>query len=246
MRAFLERANLRFGSSGDNYPTTLEVLVNNTGKKPYLLDQSHLIKYNFPKRAFDIAFSLCVILFIFLWLYPLVALLIKLTSRGPALFVQKRVGLEGVIFNCYKFRTMKVSSVKDMYTPTDGKDPRVTAIGHFLRASSLDELPQFFNVLKGDMSIVGPRPHPCAFHKTYAMFVDRIDNRLLVKPGITGLAQIRGYRGDVKDFKENMHRTRTRVALDLRYIKDWSFKTDIWIVYTTFMQMAKLSSYKQK
>ena len=127
--------------------------------------------------------------------------------------------------------------VKYMYTPTSSEDNRITFMGRFLRKTNLDELPQFLNVLKGDMSVVGPRPHAVAFHHTYASFIDFINDRLLVKPGITGLAQIRGYRGDVKDFEENKFRTKKRITLDILYIKLWSFKTDIWIVYTTFMQM---------
>lgn len=247
MKTSLESANLDFKSANNYHPTTLQI-----GAPPFiqekieLLDRSKVVKYSLGKRFFDVAFAIFVILFVFSWLFPIIALLIKLTSHGPIFFVQKRVGLNGNIFNCYKFRTMRVSSVKDMYTPTDGKDPRVTVIGHFLRDSSLDELPQFFNVLKGEMSIVGPRPHPCAFHKTYASFIDSIDDRLMVKPGITGLAQIRGYRGDVKDFRENMSRTKKRVALDVLYIKVWSFKTDIWIVYTTFLQVIGFKQYAQK
>lgn len=205
--------------------------------KGELIVKAHFINNSKGKRLFDILFSLLVVCLVFSWLFPIIALLIKLTSRGPVFFIQDRVGLNGNIFKCYKFRTMKTAPVKYMYTPTDSSDSRITAIGRFLRDSSLDELPQFINVLKGDMSIVGPRPHPIAFHKTYASFVDTIDNRLLVKPGITGLAQIQGYRGDVKDFEINMLRTKKRVAFDILYIKLWTLKRDIWIVYTTFMQV---------
>lgn len=195
------------------------------------------INYSFLKRTFDIFFSFAVILFAFSWLFPLIALLIKLNSRGPVFFVQDRVGLNGRLFKCYKFRTMKTADVKYMYTPTTSGDCRVTSFGRILRRTNLDELPQFFNVFKGDMSIVGPRPHPIAFHKTYASFIENIDVRLLVKPGITGMAQIRGYRGDVEDFEENKFRTKKRIAFDILYIKLWSFKTDMWIVYTTIVQM---------
>ncbi|MBS1643306.1 MAG: sugar transferase [Bacteroidetes bacterium] len=195
------------------------------------------IKHSFFKRTFDIFFSLFVIVFVFSWLFPIIALLIKLNSRGSVLFIQDRVGLNGELFKCYKFRTMQVVNVKYMYTPTTLKDSRVTAVGRFLRKANVDELPQFFNVLKGQMSIVGPRPHPVAFHKTYASFIENIDVRLLVKPGITGLAQIRGYRGDVLDFEENKFRTKKRIAFDILYIKLWSFKTDMWIVYITVVQM---------
>jgi putative colanic acid biosynthesis UDP-glucose lipid carrier transferase len=195
------------------------------------------INISFGKRFFDILFSLMVIILVFPWLFPIIGLLIKLNSRGPILFIQDRVGLNGKHFKCFKFRTMRVERVKYMYTPTSKKDDRITGIGRLLRSSNLDELPQFLNVLMGDMSIVGPRPHAVAFHHTYASFIDFIDDRLLVKPGITGLAQIRGFRGDVKDFDENKLRTRKRVTFDILYIKLWSFKMDMWIVYTTFAQM---------
>ena len=202
-----------------------------------LTARSFYVNISFTKRAFDIFFSFAVTLFIFSWLFPLIALLIKLNSRGPVFFIQYRVGLNGQLFKCYKFRTMKAADVKYMYTPTASGDNRITAIGKFLRKTNLDELPQFFNVLKGQMSIVGPRPHAVAFHKTYASFIENIDVRLLVKPGITGLAQIRGYRGDVLDFEENKFRTKKRIAFDILYIKLWSFKTDMWIVYITVVQM---------
>jgi lipopolysaccharide/colanic/teichoic acid biosynthesis glycosyltransferase len=195
------------------------------------------INNSFFKRAFDIVFSLALIIGVFSWLFPILAIIIKLTSRGPVFFIQERVGLNGKHFKCYKLRSMKVYNVKYMYTPTSQGDNRITAIGKFLRKTNLDELPQFFNVLIGNMSVVGPRPHAVAFHHTYASFIDFIDDRLLVKPGITGLAQIRGYRGDVKDFEENKFRTMKRITFDILYIKLWSFKTDIWIVYTTLMQM---------
>lgn len=210
------------------YPTAL---------KSDLIIKSADVNSNIWKRTFDIIFTLLLMFFVFIWLIPLTALLIKISSKGPVFFIQDRIGLNGNIFKCYKFRTMKVSSVKYMYTPTDRRDPRVTSIGQFLRKSNLDELPQFFNVLKGEMSIVGPRPHAIAFHKTYATFIEYIDDRLLIKPGITGLAQIRGYRGDVKDFEENTYRTKKRIVFDILYIRQWSLKRDFWIVYTTFMQM---------
>jgi len=206
-----------------------------------LLDELHLksfsINTSLIKRLFDVLFSFCMIIGVLTWLYPIIAILIKITSKGPVLFIQDRVGLNGNYFKCYKFRTMKMVDVKYMYTPTTQKDDRISMIGKFLRKTNLDEFPQFLNVLKGDMSIVGPRPHAVAFHHTYSSFIDFIDDRLLVKPGITGLAQIKGYRGDVKDFEENKFRTKKRITFDILYIKMWSFKLDLWIVYTTFIQM---------
>ena len=211
--------------------TILENLISELEIKAFAVNTS------FRKRAFDIFFSFFVIFFIFSWLFPLIALLIKITSKGPVLFVQDRVGLNGNTFKCFKFRTMKVADVKYMYTPTDKSDSRITLIGQFLRKTNLDELPQFFNVLKGDMSIVGPRPHPIAFHNEYATYIDNIDLRHLVKPGITGLAQINGYRGDVLDKDENKKRTAKRIAYDLEYIQNWSFQLDLKIILTTVSQM---------
>jgi len=192
---------------------------------------------SFYKRTFDLTFSILVILCVFSWLYPLIALIIKLTSRGPILFVQERVGINNTVFKCYKFRTMKTTWKKNAYSPTAENDCRITPVGSFLRRTNLDEFPQFINVLKGDMSIVGPRPHAVSFHNTYADFIDCIDDRLLVKPGITGLAQIRGYRGDVLDFEENKFKLKKRVRFDIYYIKTWKFKLDLWIIYKTFEQM---------
>jgi putative colanic acid biosynthesis UDP-glucose lipid carrier transferase len=205
--------------------------INSLEFKAYISNSS------ISKRVFDVLFSGCLTIAIFSWLFPLFALIIKLTSKGPVFFLQDRIGTNGEIFKCFKFRTMKVANVKYMYTPTTHKDSRVTKFGRFLRKTNLDELPQFLNVLKGDMSIVGPRPHPIAFHKTYATFADNINLRLLVKPGITGLAQIKGFRGDVEDFEENKKRTKSRINYDIHYIKLWSAKLDLWIVYTTFTQM---------
>ena len=189
------------------------------------------------KRFFDIAFSLFVFVFIFSWIFPLIAILIKLSSKGSILFVQDRVGLDNVTFKCYKFRTMKCEPVKYMYTPTIKGDTRINKVGLFLRKTNLDELPQFINVFRGEMSVVGPRPHAIAFHKTYASFINYISQRQLVKPGITGLAQIMGYRGDVEDFEENKKRTIKRVEYDISYISKWNHKLDYWIIFMTIRQM---------
>lgn len=193
--------------------------------------------YSPYKRLFDICFSSFVLLAVFSWLFPLIALVIKLSSKGPVLFVQKRIGYNGRIFNCYKFRTMHVSENSLKYTPTSVKDPRITSIGKFLRGTNMDELPQFFNVLLGHMSIVGPRPHAIAFHNTYSTFIKNIDRRHLVRPGITGLAQVNGYRGDVGDIEENKVRTKKRIDYDIQYVKKWSIKSDLFIVHRTCLQM---------
>lgn len=201
------------------------------------LDEFH---WRFVKRTFDIIFSSIASIFILSWMFPVVFLLDLIFSHGPVLFLQERIGSGGETFKCYKFRTMHTgSSSKENYRPTVEGDPRVTKIGGFLRKSNLDELPQLLNVLKGDMSIVGPRPHPIAFHKIYEEMVDDIKIRSWVRPGITGWAQVHGMRGDVPDYEENKKRTVKRIEYDLWYIENWSIWLDIQIILTTVWQMIK-------
>ncbi len=192
------------------------------------------------KRTMDIIFSVFALVFILSWLYPLLFILNKFSSPGPVFFKQDRVGAGDKIFKCYKFRTMHSGNQSvNKYQPTVGDDPRVTKIGKFLRKSNIDELPQFINVLKGEMSIVGPRPHPIAFNEIYKEMVDEIKIRSWVKPGITGWAQIHGMRGDVPDYEENKKRTIKRIEYDLWYIENWSIWLDIQIILTTVWQMVK-------
>lgn len=196
--------------------------------------------WRFVKRFIDITLSLIVIIGVFTWLFPLLFILNRLTSPGKLLFVQDRVGTGDKIFRCYKFRTMHASgSNADKYQPTVENDPRVTKIGSFLRKSNIDELPQFINVLKGEMSLVGPRPHPVSFHEVYKKMVEEIKIRTWVKPGITGWAQVHGYRGDVLDYEENRKRTIKRIEYDLWYIENWSLWLDIQIILLTVWQMVK-------
>jgi exopolysaccharide biosynthesis polyprenyl glycosylphosphotransferase len=183
---------------------------------------------SFVKRSFDILFSLFVILFILSWLTPIMAMLIKLSSKGPVFFTQKRSGKVNQEFWCWKFRTMAVNEDADSASATKN-DKRVTRIGKILRQTSLDELPQFYNVLLGNMSVVGPRPHMLKHTKEYAKIVDKFMVRQFVTPGITGLAQVRGYRGEIKD-SELMYR---RVRTDVWYIENWSFLLDIQIIFKT-------------
>ena len=199
------------------------------------------IYWRFIKRVFDISFSLLVLLFILSWLYPIIFILTKLTSPGPVLFIQDRVGAKNKTFKCYKFRTMKVSakSSASRFQPVVENDPRVTKIGKFIRKSNLDELPQFLNVLKGEMSVVGPRPHPDAYEKVYIKIVDAIRIRYNVKPGITGWAQIHGLRGDVLDEKKNILLTKKRIEFDIWYIENWSITLDIQIILITVWQMIR-------
>jgi len=199
--------------------------------------KANLVNNSFVKRAFDVFFTSILFLLVFSWLFPIIILLIKCASKGPIFFRQKRIGLNGEVFECFKFRSMHTNVCNDIFMPALKDDSRFTKIGKFLRKTNLDELPQAINVFLGDMSLVGPRPHPIAFHNEYATYIDNIDLRHLVKPGITGLAQINGYRGDVLDKDENKKRTAKRIAYDLEYIQNWSFQLDLKIILTTIFQM---------
>ena len=187
---------------------------------------------SFAKRVFDLAFASFVTVFILSWLIPLVGLLIKLESRGPVFFIQQRNGLNNEVFNCLKFRSMTPNDYADSHQATKD-DPRVTRIGAFLRNSSLDEMPQFLNVLMGSMSIVGPRPHTLPMNDTFRTQIERYNSRHKIKPGITGLAQVRGYRGEI----ENSFQIRSRVRLDYFYINNWSFLLDLEIMVKTVYEL---------
>lgn len=194
--------------------------------------------WRFVKRVFDIFFSLLVLVFVLSWLFPLTAILIKLNSSGPVLFVQERFGVRNKKFRCYKFRTLIYSENSDgKFIPVVEKDPRVTSVGRILRKTNIDELPQFINVLKGEMSVVGPRPHAIMFDMEYEKVFEEIKMRYNVKPGITGWAQIHGFRGDVENEEENRKRLRKRMEYDLWYIENWSFKLDIQIILMTVWHM---------
>lgn len=182
----------------------------------------------FLKRTFDIVISLFVIICVLSWLTPLLGILIKLESRGPIFFKQSRNGINFKEFYCYKFRSMKANKVSNV-TQTKKNDNRVTRLGQFLRKSSLDELPQFFNVLMGEMSVVGPRPHMTFQTEMFAEKIDKFMVRHFVKPGITGLAQVSGYRGEILDDKDIIN----RVKYDIFYLENWSVLLDIRIVFMT-------------
>lgn len=184
------------------------------------------------KRSFDITFSLLVTLFILSWLIPLVGLLIKLESRGPVFFIQERNGENNKIFKCLKFRSMTPNDYADTKQATKN-DPRVTKIGSFLRNSSLDEMPQFLNVLLGDMSIVGPRPHTIPMNQIFKTQIEKYNSRHKIKPGITGLAQVKGFRGEI----ENPFQIRSRVKLDYFYIQNWSIWMDLGICLRTVYEL---------
>lgn len=193
------------------------------------------LKFNqITKKIFDFIFAILVCIFILSWLFPIIALLIYFDSKGAILFIQKRNGLNGNEFGCYKFRTM-VQSDDNSIKATERNDPRVTRVGKFLRKTSLDELPQFFNVLKGDMSIVGPRPHMISQDQYYRDIIIRYNIRHYVKPGITGLSQVKGYRGAI-DSDDDMEK---RIRTDVYYVRNWSFLLDIQIVYLTILLVIK-------
>ncbi len=205
------------------------LLVFNVKKLPLEISENQLLK-----RTFDILFSLFIIVFVMSWFAPLLWILIKLESKGPAFFKQEREGLDGHKFTCYKFRSMKINKDSDKVHATKN-DERVTLIGAFLRKSSIDELPQFFNVLKGDMSVVGPRPHMRSLSIEYQKDIDNYMERHAVKPGITGLAQISGYRGEVKEPSD----IKNRVRFDIFYIENWSFFLDLKIIIQTVLNVFK-------
>ncbi len=191
------------------------------------------------KRIFDIAFSSIVIIILLSWLYPIVALLIKNDSKGSVIFKQERWGRNNKKFIVYKFRTMRCDSTD---IDTNGKfrqstqnDPRITKLGRFFRKTNIDELLQFINVLKGEMSVVGPRPHPTLLNKESLHKIDYYLKRHFVKPGLTGWAQVHGFRGETSDITL----MEKRVEYDLWYIENWSFLLDIQIILLTIWNMIK-------
>ena len=185
------------------------------------------------KRTFDIFFSLFVILTIFPFVVPVIALIIKLSSRGPVFFTQMRPGKKNQLFKCYKFRTMRLNNQTELQATKH--DPRVTPIGRFLRKSNLDELPQFFNVLLGDMSVVGPRPNMVIQLEEYSKVIQQYKVRHFVSPGITGYAQVNGYRGETKQ----LHLMQKRVQYDVMYMENWSFLMDLKIIFLTVWNMVR-------
>ena len=186
------------------------------------------LTYRTAKRVFDIAFSLSVIILLFSWLFPIIALIIKLDSKGPVFFIQRRTGINNKTFYCLKFRTMRTNKDADIRQATKD-DERITPIGNFLRKTNIDELPQFFNVLKGDMSVVGPRPHMLKHTKQYSALIEHYQVRHFVKPGITGWAQVNGYRG----LTDELWKMEKRVEYDMEYLTNWTFYWDVKIIYMT-------------
>jgi len=187
----------------------------------------------FAKRLLDILISTGVIFFILSWLVPILGLLIVLESKGPIFFRQDRPGIKERGFGCYKFRSMAINSSTE--NSATRNDPRITRIGKFIRRTSIDELPQFFNVLFGQMSVVGPRPHLWRQNEIYGSTVSKYMVRYFVKPGITGLAQIKGYRGEIETKEDIINRTK----YDVFYIENWSILMDFNIVIQTILNIVK-------
>jgi putative colanic acid biosynthesis UDP-glucose lipid carrier transferase len=201
------------------------------------LDQRYLVDNASPvyltaKRAVDVVISFSVIVLVLSWLYPIIALLIRLSSRGPVLFIQERTGYLGLEFDCYKFRTMYLNREADTHQAT-ACDPRITPIGRVLRATHLDELPQLFNVLLGDMSIVGPRPHMLYHPRYYAQSIPYYNLRHNALPGMTGMAQIKGYIGEIHQERD----LRKRIQWDIYYLKHRNGWLDCKIFFITIGQV---------
>ncbi|WP_339342893.1 exopolysaccharide biosynthesis polyprenyl glycosylphosphotransferase, partial [uncultured Polaribacter sp.] len=205
------------------------LMVLNVNKLPFDFTENFYLK-----RFFDIFFSIFVCLFILSWLIPILWIIVKLESEGPLVFKQGREGLNGKEFTCYKFRSMRMNKQSNKIHAIKN-DARVTKVGAFLRKTSMDELPQFLNVLLGDMSVVGPRPHLETLSLEYQKDVDNYLKRHIVKPGVTGLAQVGGYRGEIKKRSD----IKNRVRLDIFYIENWSFFLDIKIIMQTVLNVFK-------
>jgi putative colanic acid biosynthesis UDP-glucose lipid carrier transferase len=191
------------------------------------------IENKFLKRTFDIVVSAltCLVLLPFL---PIIALIIKMQSPGPLFFVQNRTGLNGHTFKCYKFRSMHVNNQADTLQATKD-DPRKFPFGEFMRKTNIDEFPQFFNVLKGDMSIVGPRPHMMLHTEMYGKLIDKYMVRHFCRPGITGWAQVTGFRGETKE----LWQMEERIRRDIWYLENWTFWLDLKIILKTALSIIR-------
>lgn len=187
------------------------------------------------KRVADMAFAIIIIAGILSWFIPLMAILIKLDSPGPVFFLQRRNKRNGEQFTCIKFRSMIVNADADIL-PAAKYDKRITRIGKLIRKNYIDELPQFFNVLWGDMSVIGPRPHMLSDNMKYEELIDAYDYRHKVKPGITGLAQVMGYVGTTDDVRK----MKARVNMDIFYLRHWSVRMDLAILFRTMGQAVGL------
>ncbi|MBU6158090.1 MAG: undecaprenyl-phosphate glucose phosphotransferase [Bacteroidetes bacterium] len=219
-----------------NYSGSSRVQISYYDNLPVISLRHEPLEYvtnKLVKRLFDIIFSLFIILFIFSWLFPILIIAVKLSSKGPAFFKQIRSGENNLHFTCYKFRSMRVHD--EIFVQATQNDFRVTKIGAFLRKSNLDELPQFFNVFFGQMSIVGPRPHPIQLDDQFLQLISTYKLRHFTKPGITGWAQVNGFRGETKSLSDMQN----RIEHDIWYIENWSFLLDLKILLLTIYNMFK-------
>jgi putative colanic acid biosynthesis UDP-glucose lipid carrier transferase len=226
---------LKFVPAFFNHTKSRRVSIDYYGNIPVMMFREEPLTNPFNrlvKKGFDLVFSLIVILGIFTWLFPILILFVKLSSKGPIFFKQIRSGENNNEFICYKFRTMKVNSVSDEIQASKN-DTRITKIGAFMRKTNLDELPQFFNVLIGNMSVVGPRPHMIKHTLEYSELINNYLIRHFAKPGITGWAQVNGYRGETKELDD----MQKRVDFDIWYIENWSFLLDLKIIWRTIVNM---------
>lgn len=219
------------------YTKTRKVVIDFYENTPVLMLRKEPLELpinRLVKKFFDICFSLIVILTIFPWLFPILMVIIKIGSKGPVFFKQQRSGEDNKAFTCLKFRTMRVNKLSDELQASEN-DPRITKIGAFMRKTNLDEFPQFFNVLWGSMSVVGPRPHMLKHTEQYSELINNYLVRQYAKPGITGWAQVRGFRGETKELKD----MEKRVEYDIWYIENWSFLLDLKIIWLTVWNMVK-------
>ena len=219
------------------YTKSSRVNISFYGNTPVLSFRTEPLEYTVNrllKKAFDLLFSLGVIVLIFPWLFPILMIIIKIESPGPIFFKQERTGRDKESFSCWKFRSMYINKQADQLQAGKG-DPRVTKFGAFMRKTSIDELPQFFNVFWGHMSVVGPRPHMVNHTEQYSNLINNYLVRHYAKPGITGWAQINGYRGETKELIDMQN----RVEHDIWYIENWSILLDVKIIIKTIFNVFK-------
>jgi len=225
--------------NGMNLGSQLESVVDLALMNPTEIPMDDAVA-RLSKRIFDLLLSSICIIFLFSWLFPIIALLIKVSSKGPVFFVQKRTGINNKPFNLMKFRSMEVNDLADIKQASID-DPRTTFVGRLLRRTNIDELPQFFNVFIGNMSVIGPRPHMLKHTEEYSQLIDQFLIRHYVKPGISGWAQVNGLRGETNE----LWKMEKRVEYDLEYIKNWSFWWDIQIIWCTFFDLRSLDTIKE-
>jgi len=226
---------IKFVPNFNRYTQTRRVSVDFYGNIPVVSLREEPLESpinRIIKRMFDVLFSSIIIVCVFSWLFPILMLLVKLSSKGPVFFKQERSGEDNKTFLCYKFRTMRVNKDADIVQATRN-DSRITNVGRFYRKTNLDELPQFFNVLIGDMSVVGPRPHMIKHTEEYSSLIKNYLVRHFIKPGITGWSQVNGLRGETSELEQMS----SRVEYDIWYLENWSFMLDVKIIFKTFTNM---------